>query len=243
MYSRGVLPNGTVAGSATTIASTTQLETNARLTLDGEEVLAVWQRQNTGSGYDLYARTLDTNGLPDGTPFVIQETAGNQQNVAVAAGSSQRTQLAWQDDREGGWDLFAASLDRRYQVTHIQYEYDPLYRLTDADYSGDIAASYDYAYDAVGNMTAYTETVGAQTRIVNQTFNEANQLITSTDTELGTSSFYYDDNGNLVEYWEPLHPIPSMMYFYNQRNLLVKVEQPVDHVPNLPIANYNGLKN
>jgi RHS repeat-associated protein len=73
---------------------------------------------------------------------------------------------------------------------------------------------------------------------VNRTFNEANQLVTSTDTELGTSSFTYDDNGNLVEFREPLHPIPSIVYFYNQRNLLVKVEEPVDHAPNRPIADY-----
>jgi hypothetical protein len=45
VYSRGVLPNGTVAGSATAIANTAQLETNPRLTQDGEAVLAVWQRQ------------------------------------------------------------------------------------------------------------------------------------------------------------------------------------------------------
>ncbi len=66
--------------------------------------------------------------------------------------------------------------------THtITYTYDPLYRLTRADYSGDISASYAYAYDAVGNMAAYTETLatdsGTETSVVNRAFNDANQLI------------------------------------------------------------------
>ncbi|MCZ7670551.1 MAG: hypothetical protein M5U34_27065 [Chloroflexi bacterium] len=47
----------------------------------------------------------------------------------------------------------------RSRRTTIAYAYDPLYRLTGADYSGDISASYAYAYDAVGNMAAYTETL------------------------------------------------------------------------------------
>ncbi|MCP4937255.1 MAG: hypothetical protein GY927_24370, partial [bacterium] len=36
----------------------------------------------------------------------------------------------------------------------IQYGYDPLYRLTEATYTGDIAATYLYSYDPVGNMRA-----------------------------------------------------------------------------------------
>ena len=43
----------------------------------------------------------------------------------------------------------------------IDYEYDDLYRLTNATYTGDVNASYVYEYDRVGNMAAYTETVEA----------------------------------------------------------------------------------
>jgi YD repeat-containing protein len=65
----------------------------------------------------------------------------------------------------GLWDLFTASLDGRYQVTHIQYEYDPLYRLVRAEYEGDFNGEYRYAYDAVGNRTAYTTTITSTTVI------------------------------------------------------------------------------
>lgn len=100
MYGRAVYPDGSL-GSVQTIAATSQHERGPRLTVDGSGALVIWQRMS-GSGYDVYARTLDANGLPNGDPFVIQETAGNQQNPVIAYGSNLRYQLAWQDDREGG---------------------------------------------------------------------------------------------------------------------------------------------
>ncbi|MCP4362234.1 MAG: hypothetical protein GY796_29860, partial [Chloroflexi bacterium] len=110
------------------------------------------------------------------------------------------------------------------QTTTIIYEYDPLYRLTKADYTGGITAAYTYDYDAVGNMTAYTETVGITTTAASRTFNAANQLQTSLDAVQGTTSFYYDNNGNLVEIWPPgasqQNQDGIVRYSYNQRNLL-----------------------
>ncbi|MCZ7670533.1 MAG: hypothetical protein M5U34_26975 [Chloroflexi bacterium] len=79
--------------------------------------------------------------------------------------------------------------------------------MTGADYSGDISASYAYAYDAVGNMAAYTETLvtdsGSETSIVNRAFNDANQLTSATDTVQGTTSYYYDNNGNMTKILPP----------------------------------------
>jgi YD repeat-containing protein len=63
----------------------------------------------------------------------------------------------------------------------LRYDYDPLYRLTSASYTGDIEAGYSYVYDGVGNMTAYTETVGAETTSMVRAFDAANRLETSND--------------------------------------------------------------
>ena len=41
-------------------------------------------------------------------------TAVNQQTPTIAYGVDGRTQLAWQDDSTGPWDLFTAVLDRSY---------------------------------------------------------------------------------------------------------------------------------
>jgi hypothetical protein len=104
VYDHAILLNGRVMGHITAVANTTLPETNPRLTADAQGLLAVWQRQNA-SGYDLYARPLDANGVPNGETFTIQETAvsqlemiNNQQNTAVAYGVNGRYQLAWQDD-------------------------------------------------------------------------------------------------------------------------------------------------
>ncbi|HIE54065.1 MAG TPA: hypothetical protein EYP90_02595, partial [Chromatiaceae bacterium] len=56
--------------------------------------------------------------------------------------------------------------------------------------NSNITATYEYAYYAVGSMTAYTETVASQTTIVNRSFNAANQLVTATDAADGTTNYY-----------------------------------------------------
>ncbi|MCP4424980.1 MAG: hypothetical protein GY803_10840, partial [Chloroflexi bacterium] len=120
------------------------------------------------------------------------------------------------------------------QTTTIQYEYDPLYRLTKADYSGGVQASYDYVYDAVGNMTAFTETVGLQTTAVTRQFNAANQL-QSTNRNVGGISapletYAYDNNGNLITI-TPSQSQVDISFIYNQRNLLTRRTTPPSCYP------------
>ena len=75
-------------------------------------------------------------------------------------------------------------------TTVITYGYDGLYRLTGADYTGAIRATYAYVYDSVGNMTAFTETVGAETTHVSRTFDAANRLQTALDLDEGTRAIF-----------------------------------------------------
>jgi RHS repeat-associated protein len=121
---------------------------------------------------------------------------------------------------EGVTQLAASST---LQTTVIDYDYDPLYRLTDANYTGVITASYAYDYDAVGNMTAYTETVEGQTTQVGRTFDAANQLLTSYDGS-ETTDYSYDNNGNLLAVTQAAPLVPGgkvgQGYSYDQRNLL-----------------------
>ena len=110
----------------------------------------------------------------------------------------------------------------------VQYEYDDLYRLTEADYSGTISATYRYQYDVVGNMKAYTETVSTgsgqtletDTTRVTRYFDDANRLMTATDFNLGSTSYTYDNNGNLTLIVPP-DGEERQHYAFNQRNLMV----------------------
>jgi RHS repeat-associated protein len=112
------------------------------------------------------------------------------------------------------------------QTTVIVYEYDDLYRLTGADYTGHISATYRYQYDPVGNMKAYTEThstgsgQAANTTRVTRYFDDANRLMTATDFDLGSSSYTYDNNGNLTLIVPPGEE-DRQHYAFNQRNLMI----------------------
>jgi len=72
----------------------------------------------------------------------------------------------------------------------IHYGYDPLGRLITATYS--TGESFEYRYDAVGNRTAMTTTLGATT-VTTYTYDAANRL-----TKVGDVVYTWDDRGNLT---------------------------------------------
>jgi RHS repeat-associated protein len=69
----------------------------------------------------------------------------------------------------------------------VDYTYDPLYRLTAADYS--TGEYYHYAYDPVGNRLSQQTHFGT----TNYTYDNANRL-----TQVGAITYTWDDNGNLL---------------------------------------------
>jgi len=91
----------------------------------------------------------------------------------------------------------------------ISYTYDPLGRLTAADYS--TGERYAYAYDAVGNRTAMTTTLGA-TSVTTYTYDAANRL-----TKVGNVVYTWDARGNLTN-------DGVFTYTYNSAGRLVRAE-------------------
>jgi YD repeat-containing protein len=113
--------------------------------------------------------------------------------------------------------LFTASLDGRYQVTHIQYEYDPLHRLVRADYDGDFNGEYRYAYDAVGNRTTYTTTI-TNTTVIAYSYDAANRLLESREAGGEVTVYQWDDAGRLLG--TAVDSINGRTYTYDQRGNL-----------------------
>ncbi len=73
----------------------------------------------------------------------------------------------------------------------IMYTYDPLYRLTAADYStGDY---YHYTYDAVGNRLTQEKSVSGQQSTDGYQYDIANRLINVNGVD-----YTWDNNGNLL---------------------------------------------
>ena len=71
----------------------------------------------------------------------------------------------------------------------ITYSYDPLYRLTAADYAD--GSYFHYSYDPVGNRLTEESAGGV---VVTYTYDIANRLTTVNDVPLT-----WDDNGKLLQ--------------------------------------------
>jgi hypothetical protein len=81
-------------------------------------------------------------------------------------------------------------------ITTIDYTYDPLYRLTAADYStGD---AYHYVYDSVGNRLTQESMVKGLSSTVNSAYDSANRLTSVGGTSTGSVFYTFDANGNLL---------------------------------------------
>ncbi|MBK7917621.1 MAG: hypothetical protein IPJ94_15440 [Chloroflexi bacterium] len=131
-------------------------------------------------------------------------------------------------------------------TTVITYEYDDLYRLTDAHYRGDIVADYGYAYDVVGNRTSYTASL-TNTVVTTYTYNAANQLETAKASDDPETWYYaYDGNGNRVR------QVPGSLtpaegetrYSFNQANEMVQAERHdgSEYQVQAAAVVYNGLQ-
>ena len=222
---RRVLDDGSLSGSAV-LYSETNTTSYPAVTATPTDWWIVWQQGNPAV---LYGQQVLSNGTKEGDNAVFFTGSDNRTKPALTGGNVNGTMLlAWEDDRDSEDTIYHAVINTgSVTTTTIAYTYDPLYRLVEADYSGNITANYLYTYDEVGSMVAYTETVGAELARVTRSFDDANQLQTSTmldGPQLGTTSYYYDNNGNLSQILPPdvdPNEAGDQRYYYSQRNLLI----------------------
>ena len=91
----------------------------------------------------------------------------------------------------------------------INYDYDPLYRLIEANYSnGD---QYHYTYDAVGNRLTQETLIGSVPLTTNYVYDNANRL-----TSVDSVAYTWDNNGNLLN-------DSVNMYTYDSANRLTSL--------------------
>ena len=114
---------------------------------------------------------------------------------------------------------FAPVEETTAQVMTITYSYDPLNRLTAAEYSDD--QSYQFVYDPVGNRVEQTTPAGTDTYY----YDAANRL-----TDMNEAHYTWDNNGNLLD--DEVH-----FYTYDHANRLVEV----NGQESLVSYRYNGL--
>ncbi len=93
-------------------------------------------------------------------------------------------------------------------TTSIVYDYDPLYRVTAADYNGG-STYFHYTYDAVGNRLTEVTQAGS----TSYGYDIANRL-----TSVGGVTYTWDNNGNLLSNG-------ASTYTYDHANRLATVTQ------------------
>jgi len=113
-----------------------------------------------------------------------------------------------------------------YNVT-INYVYDSLYRLKEANYSD--GRYFNYTYDAVGNRLSETKCLDvggcASPTVTNYSYDSANRL-----TNVNGQTYQWDDNGNLLN-------DGTSTYVYDAANRL----KSVSNQSSVSSYQYNGL--
>jgi hypothetical protein len=109
----------------------------------------------------------------------------------------------------------------------INYIYDPLNRLKEANYSENSLTTdyYHYSYDAVGNRKTQESYVGGLLANTSYDYDDANRLI-----DVNGVTYEWDDNGNLTN-------DGVNTYSYDSANRLTTIVNPQSKIVN----RYNGL--
>ncbi|MEO0826904.1 MAG: RHS repeat-associated core domain-containing protein, partial [Cyanobacteria bacterium J06642_9] len=100
------------------------------------------------------------------------------------------------------YDYTLDAVGNRIQVVEldgrqVNYTFDSTYRLLSESISDPLAGarSIEFSYDAVGNRLTRDDSVEGETQY---TYNDNNQLVSKVDGDGVTTTFSYDDNGNLI---------------------------------------------
>jgi RHS repeat-associated protein len=121
IYGQLVSPAGTLDGGNYLVRGETGDERIPRLALAGPAAgtgqgaggaLVAWYRDNgEDGGDDLYGRWLGSDGQPAGEGFAILEADDDQQWPVVAGDGGGGYLLAWQDNRNGDWDVYGSRFE------------------------------------------------------------------------------------------------------------------------------------
>ncbi len=204
-----------------------------------DDWMVVWRKSDLTS--DLYGQVVGTDGTMEENSALVT-SSGAQSVPALAGGQADGYHLlAWQDSRSGNADVYSNLMQWRNngaqpQTTSIVCDYDPLYRLNQATYTGVLSGTYSYEYDASGNRVAYSSNV-TTTESITYTYDAANRLTESVDLiSSDTTTYDWDDAGRLIT--TTVAGNVSRLYSYSQDGDLL--EAVVDGLTTTFAYNGNG---
>ena len=170
-----------------------------------------WSNQATGYIYDK-ANRLITVTLPNTvTTVYAYDNANRTTQVIHKRSGNVLGQYNFILDGVGNRKIVTETLAQPSApniTSTINYAYDPLYRVTGANYTGSLTYTFAYRYDPVGNRTAQTATI-TSTLVTTYTYDNANRLASA-----GGVAYTWDSNGNLTN-------DGSAAYLYDSANRMI----------------------
>ncbi len=149
-----------------------------------------WEGRNVEYTYTAAGR-LQRIQRPNGVTSVYEyDEAGRLRSLTHTGGAGALASYAYTLDAMGNRVQAEETISGANRV--IDYTYDPLSRLTGANYS--TGEDYAYQYDAVGNRTIMTDTTGVTT----YTYDAANRLTAIHHPNSTTQPYTWDERGNLI---------------------------------------------
>jgi len=185
-------------------------------------------RKNAGTGYDQLVSDVDygPNKLPTSVQFTRNGTsytagynnAGMLDSATLTGGAGTLYHASYHYDDVGNIREIACTAP----ALTASFGYDPLNRLTSANYSTGVGA-YSYEYDAHGNMLRVIH--NGSTTVFEKTYDAKNQI----------EDFEYDSRGNLIS-------TPTMLYYWDAQNRLRYVQNTAGEVLGKYLYDDRGLR-
>jgi RHS repeat-associated protein len=156
--------------------------------------------QATSSGQNLQLSQINRDSLQRTTGSVFTFANGNTLNEAVTL-SPQKGIVTGDSITEGGHTATTAyqydSIGRLTQATIDNWQYQ--YGFGTQQSSCTTVPNYNASANEDGNRTSYsiTNTITSSNTTSNNCYNNADQLVSSTDPQIGTPT--YDDHGNITQ--------------------------------------------
>jgi RHS repeat-associated protein len=152
------------------------------------------QQEPSSTSTPITTPTLSPTPLPSRTATPTYQPTATATSTPQRPPRTQPTQASPQKSKPNvitGRLPMTAETESQVGNWTISYTYDPLNRLTAADYSnGDY---YHYTYDAVGNRLSQESSFNGVQLSTSYTYDAANRL-----TNAGGVDYTWDDNGNLL---------------------------------------------
>ncbi|HUM67575.1 MAG TPA: PKD domain-containing protein [Chloroflexota bacterium] len=163
-----------------------------------------WDEGVTTYEYDLAGRLVSTL-LPNGVETTEQYDAANRlirrTHTDTISGTLQADYI-YDLDGLGNHQVVTETIrppgGGGLETTVVSYTYDPLYRVTEAAYSGILSGTYEYVYDALGNRKEFATNI-TTTQAITYSYDAANRLLESVDLDSSQVTTYtWDNAGRLI---------------------------------------------